>query len=96
MNANSERDEIIVFFRCDELIAFYRSAMRRSTLGQDSSMTTLTNIPLAPLLDRLFAQAAAATSQAMAAISREEIGRMMHSKTEYQNCYSLRRLKYGT
>jgi predicted O-methyltransferase YrrM len=52
-------------------------------------MSTLTQAPLAPLLNRLFAQAAAATSPAMAKTSREDIERMMHSKTEYQTFYSL-------
>jgi len=49
--------------------------------------TTLTTSPIAPLLDRLFAQAAAATSPAMAQISREERERLMHSKTEYLDFY---------
>lgn len=49
--------------------------------------TTLTTAPLAPLLDRLFMQAAAATSPAMAHISREERDRLMHSKTEYLDFY---------
>jgi predicted O-methyltransferase YrrM len=49
--------------------------------------TTLTTAPLAPLLDRLFLQAAAATSPAMASISREERERLMHSKTEYLDFY---------
>jgi len=51
--------------------------------------TTLTSSPLAPLLDRMFAEAKAATSPAMATIPREDIERMMHSKTEYPNLYSL-------
>jgi predicted O-methyltransferase YrrM len=51
--------------------------------------TTLTTAPLAALLDRLFARAAAATSPALASLSREEIERMMHSKTEYLSFYSL-------
>lgn len=50
-------------------------------------MTTLTSPPLAPLLDRLFLQAAAATSPAIANISREERERLMHSKTEYLDLY---------
>ena len=51
-------------------------------------MTTLTTAPLAPLLDRLFLQAAAATSPALASISPEERQRLMHSKTEYLDFYS--------
>ncbi|MCD9004761.1 O-methyltransferase [Luteimonas sp. XNQY3] len=49
--------------------------------------TTLTTSPLAPLLDRLFAQADAATSPALAGISREERARLMHSRTEYLDFY---------
>src|SRR3982750_3019398 len=51
--------------------------------------STLTSTPLAPLLDRLFAQAAAATCPAMAAISPEERERLIHSKTEYLSFYGL-------
>ena len=50
--------------------------------------TTLTIAPMAPLLDRLFKQAAEATSPAMAAIPREERERLMRSKTEYIDFYS--------
>jgi len=49
--------------------------------------TTLNDAPLSPLLDRLFAQADAATSPAMADISREERLRLMRSKTEYLDLY---------
>lgn len=52
-------------------------------------MNTLTSAPLAPLLDRLFAEADAATSPAMSALSREERDRLMHSKTEYLHLYGL-------
>ena len=51
-------------------------------------MTTLTTAPLAPLLDRLFLQAAAATSPALASMSPEERQRLVHSKTEYLDFYS--------
>ncbi|MDQ0472971.1 O-methyltransferase [Labrys wisconsinensis] len=50
-------------------------------------MTTLTTSPLAPLLDRLFEEAAAATSPAMAELSREERERLMRSKTDYRDLY---------
>lgn len=50
-------------------------------------MTTLTTAPLAPLLDRLFEEAAAATSPAVAEFSREERERLMRSKTEYLDLY---------
>jgi predicted O-methyltransferase YrrM len=53
-------------------------------------MTTLTTIPLAPLLDRLFEEAAAAspaTSPAVADLSAEEQERLMRSKTDYLAFY---------
>jgi predicted O-methyltransferase YrrM len=54
-------------------------------------MTTLTTAPLAPLLDRLFAEAEAAspaTSPAFVRVSREERARLMRSKTEYRDFYA--------
>ncbi len=50
-------------------------------------MTTLTTSPVAPLLDRLFAQADTATSPALAEFSSEERARLMHSKTDYIDLY---------
>lgn len=50
-------------------------------------MSTLTTAPLAPLLDRLFAEAASATSPVMANVSREERVRLLTSKTEYLDLY---------
>ncbi|MER9891053.1 class I SAM-dependent methyltransferase [Mesorhizobium sp. M0119] len=50
-------------------------------------MTTLTTKPLAPLLDRLFEEAAAATSPAVAELSAEERSRLIRSKTEYLDFY---------
>ena len=50
-------------------------------------MTTLTNAPLAPLLARLFEEANAATSPAVAALSHEERARLLNSKTEYVDFY---------
>ncbi len=50
-------------------------------------MTTLTTAPLAPLLARLFNEADAATSPALAEISTEERMRLMRSKTEYLDFY---------
>lgn len=50
-------------------------------------MTTLTGTPLAPLLTRLFKEANAATSPAMARYSREERARLLGSKTEYRTFY---------
>jgi len=52
-------------------------------------MTTLTTAPLAPLLDRLFAEADAATNPALSAFSSEERDRLMHSKTDYLRLYGL-------
>jgi predicted O-methyltransferase YrrM len=53
-------------------------------------MTTLTGTPLAPLLDRLFAEAdeaAAETDSVVADLSEEEQARMMRSKTGYRDLY---------
>jgi predicted O-methyltransferase YrrM len=53
-------------------------------------MTTLTADPLAPLLDRLFADADAAellTDAAIADLSDDEQTRMLRSKTEYRELY---------
>ncbi|KPL53791.1 methyltransferase [Prosthecomicrobium hirschii] len=52
-------------------------------------MTTLDTAPVAPLLDRLFAEAEAATSPAMVELSRDERDRLMRSKTEYLRLYGL-------
>jgi predicted O-methyltransferase YrrM len=55
-------------------------------------MTTLTTAPLAPLLDRLFQEAdAASPSPAVNDLSPEERARLMRSKTDYLDFY--RRLK---
>jgi len=53
-------------------------------------MTTLTEAPLAPLLDRLFAEADASeaeTAAHVADLSDEEHARLMRSKTEYLELY---------
>jgi len=53
-------------------------------------MTTLTTTPLAPLLDRLFAEADAASpmaSPAAAGLSPEDLARLMRSKTDYLEFY---------
>jgi predicted O-methyltransferase YrrM len=50
---------------------------------------TLASAPLAPLLDRLFAQAEASNTAAMPDISDDEVKRLMHSKTDYLSFYSL-------
>jgi len=50
-------------------------------------MTTLTTAPLAPLLDRLFAEADAATSPAMAAMTADDRERLLRSKTDYLDLY---------
>jgi predicted O-methyltransferase YrrM len=53
-------------------------------------MSTLTTAPLAPLLQRLFAEAAAtspATIPALVNLSAEERTRLMRSKTEYRDFY---------
>lgn len=53
-------------------------------------MTTLTTPPLAPLLDRLFEEDAAASSRlspVMAAVPPDERARLMRSKTNYREFY---------
>ena len=58
-------------------------------------MTTLTTAPLAPLLDRLFAEADAAggdTDRAFADLSDQAQARLMQSKTDYAELYG--RLKH--
>lgn len=50
-------------------------------------MNTLNTLPVATLLDRLFEQADASTSDALAGVSREERTRLMQSKTEYLDLY---------
>nr|WP_246711956.1 class I SAM-dependent methyltransferase [Phyllobacterium myrsinacearum] len=47
----------------------------------------MTTKPFAPLLDRLFDEAEAATSPVMAELTRDERERLMHSKTEYLDFY---------
>ena len=54
-------------------------------------MTTLTNKPLAPLLERLFAEATEASpamSAAVAGLSDEERSKLMRSKTGYLDLYA--------
>src|SRR5205809_3397582 len=53
-------------------------------------MSTLTNAPVAPLLDRLFTEAEAThpmTDPAFASVSREERLRLMRSKADYRHFY---------
>ncbi|MBZ9855190.1 O-methyltransferase [Mesorhizobium sp. CA13] len=50
-------------------------------------MTTLTKAPLTPLLARLFEEAKAAASPAMAEFSQEERDRLLRSKTDYRDFY---------
>ena len=55
-----------------------------------SNITTLTTAPLAPLLDRLFAEAdekSPATSSVVNDLSTEEWARLMRSKTDYRDMY---------
>ncbi|UOK35949.1 O-methyltransferase [Pseudomonas palleroniana] len=52
-------------------------------------MTTLTTAPLAPLIERLYTQASAATSPIIDSVPREERDRLMHSKTEYLALYTM-------
>jgi predicted O-methyltransferase YrrM len=51
-------------------------------------MNTLTSAPLAPLIDRLFEEAAATTSPVVQEFSAEDRRRLMGSKTEYLDLYA--------
>src|SRR4051812_12701036 len=62
------------------------AAQHRVCFGPETSMTTLTSAPLAPLLDRLFEEADAAWPEfeaLVADLSDEERMRLMQSRTEY-------------
>jgi predicted O-methyltransferase YrrM len=67
--------------------------MRRKdapNLRPETYMTTLTTAPLAPLLERLFEEADAAsaeTGSALADLSDEEQARLMRSTTGYRDLY---------
>lgn len=50
-------------------------------------MTTLTSAPVADLLARLYAQAAATTSPLLEQTPADEVDRLMRSKTEYRQLY---------
>lgn len=52
-------------------------------------MTTLTTEPMASLIERLYALADAATSPALDNVPSQERERLMHSKTDYLQFYSL-------
>jgi predicted O-methyltransferase YrrM len=55
-----------------------------------TTLTTLTTTPLAPLLDRLFAEADAASAETEAAVadlSDDARARLMRSKTDYRDLY---------
>src|SRR5471032_2826532 len=57
--------------------------------SRKSIMSTLTSAPMAPLIERLYAQANAATSPLTNSVSREERDRLMHSKTDYLALYTM-------
>lgn len=68
-----------------------RPACAALRLEPEKSMTTLTEKPLAPLLDELFREAEASSPwsiPAIAALSLEERARLMRSKTEYVDLYA--------
>ncbi len=70
-NANRKADELVVFL-----------LQRNDALGPETRMTTLTTAPLAPLLDRLFAEADAAEADMaplLANVTQEEQARLMRS-----------------
>jgi predicted O-methyltransferase YrrM len=72
-------------------IRIYDWTQHRVVATPGGSMTTLTTAPVAPLLDGLFADAAAASplaSPAMADLSAADRSRIMRSKTDYIDFYS--------
>jgi len=78
-NANRKADELVVFL-----------VQRNDALGPETCMTSLTTAPLAPLLDRLFAEADAAEAEMaplFANVTEEERARLMRSKTEDRHLY---------
>jgi predicted O-methyltransferase YrrM len=59
--------------------------------AEEKVMTTLTTVPVAPLLDRLFKDAEAAhpmNDPAFASVSNEERLRLMRSKADYRHFYA--------
>lgn len=65
--------------------------VHRHDVPLNKPMTTLNQSPLAPLLDRLFRDADAASplaTPAVASLSQEERERMMRSKTDYLDFYA--------
>src|SRR6185312_16251406 len=65
-------------------------AQGRAYLRPETGMTTLTTTPLAPLLDRLFDEADAASAETEAAVadlSDDARARLMRSKTDYRDLY---------
>jgi hypothetical protein len=65
-------------------------AQARAYLRPETGMTTLTTTPLAPLLDRLFDEADAASAETEAAVadlSDEARARLIRSKTDYLDLY---------
>ena len=92
-NANFQREYFfILFLQRESSIAFevpQHKGASETYRGPDNTLTsTLTNAPLAPLLDRLFEQADRVTSPAVAGIPHGERERLMRSKTEYMDFYS--------
>ncbi|RMQ86373.1 hypothetical protein ALP97_02796 [Pseudomonas salomonii] len=54
-----------------------------------TTLSTLTTAPLAALIERLYTQANAATSPLIDTVSPQERNRLMHSKTEYLELYTM-------
>jgi predicted O-methyltransferase YrrM len=76
--------------KSDEFVVFLSRQKDAVNLNPEILMTTLTTEPLASLLDRLFAEAAAtspATSPALADLSAKDLARLKRSRTEYLAFY---------
>lgn len=58
-------------------------------MKREATMNTLTAAPMAPLIERLYARANAATSDVFSTISADERERLMRSKADYRELYGL-------
>jgi predicted O-methyltransferase YrrM len=69
------------------IYSYYGVVPRNIYFYMESLMNTLTTAPVAPLLQRLFDEAAKVGIPPLTDISREEQMRLMQSKTEYRDLY---------
>ena len=77
--------------KCDGFVAFYLCLVNALNIN-GTLMTTLNDLPLTSLLDRLFREAAENSpenSAFLSQFSRAELDRLLRSKTEYLDLYTL-------